>query len=67
MTRMLMIAALFGLAVAASACTQTSEREAEGQPMVMADVPASGSSIAAPEWRTIDFRNSKAYGNNGGL
>ena len=75
MTRMLMIAAIFGLAIATSACTQSTQSAqsrppavlAESQPVVMRDVPElSGSSIPEPISRPIDFQDSRTYGNNGG-
>jgi hypothetical protein len=70
MTRMLMMAAMFGLALAASACTQgnRSASLAENQPSVMTDVPEfSGSSTPESAVRPIDFHDSRAYGNSGGL
>ena len=69
MSRMLMISAMFGLAVAASACTQgnPSASLAENQPLVMGDVPAfAGSSIPEPALPPIDFQDSRTYGNNSG-
>ncbi len=68
MTRMPMIAAMFGLAVAASGCTQSNPELAENQPAVMTDVPElSGSSMPEPVFRPIDFHDSRAYGNAGGI
>ena len=68
MSRMLMISAMFGLAVAANACAQgnPSASLAENRPVAMSDVPeASGSS--APEWFAIDFQDSRTYGNSSGM
>lgn len=69
MTRMPMIAAMFGLVVAASACTQSNPTSlAESQPVVMTDVPQlAGSSMPEPVLRPIDFHDSRAYGNGGGI
>ena len=69
MTRMLMIAAMFGLAVAATACTQSNSDSlaAANQPFEMTDAPPlSGPSIPEPVLRPIDFQDSRTYGNNGG-
>lgn len=68
MTRIVMMAAMFGLAVAASACTENTPSAflAEGQPIVMGAVPvAFGSSIPA-ESTPIDFQDSRTYGNYAG-
>lgn len=68
MTRMLMITAMFGFAVAASGCMQSRPELAQNQPAVMTDVPAlSGSSMPEPVFRPIDFHDSRAYGNAGGV
>ena len=68
MTRMLMMAAMFGLAVTAGACTQSppSALLAEGQPIVATDVPEGVGSSATLVSTPIDFHDSMAYGNYGG-
>lgn len=67
MTRMMMSAIL--LAAIASACTQNNPAPlAENQPVVMSDVPElAGSSMPESVLRPIDFHDSRAYGNAGGL
>jgi hypothetical protein len=73
MTRMLTMTAIFGLAVAASACIQGDRPAslAENQPSTMTDstppeAMLSGSSRPEPAQRPIDFQDSRTYGNNGG-
>ena len=68
MSRMLMISVMFGLAAAASACTQSSPSVsvAENRPVAMSDV-LEASRLSAPEWFAIDFQDSRTYGNNSGM
>jgi hypothetical protein len=69
MTRMLIMAAMFGLAVTAGACTHSNSSMllAEGQPILTTDVPEGvGSTVTAPVSNSIDFHDSRTYGNYGG-